>query len=47
MEYLEELFQIKETLIGKSATVKYFELIEPYKIPRFGKVIQINRESYE
>jgi DNA ligase-1 len=29
MEYLTELFQIKETLIGKQCTVKYFEKTPP------------------
>jgi DNA ligase-1 len=45
-EYLEELWRNRETLIGKTATVKYFELTTD-KIPRFPKVIQIDRWSYE
>lgn len=38
-EYLEELFN-KNDLIGKTATVKYFELTED-GLPRFPKVIEI------
>jgi len=38
-EYLEELFS-KNDLIGKTATVKYFELTED-GLPRFPKVIEI------
>ncbi len=38
-EYLEELFK-RNDLIGKTATVKYFELTED-GIPRFPKVIEI------
>ena len=45
-EYLTELWSQKDKLIGKQATVKYFELTEE-NIPRFPKVIQINRNSYE
>jgi DNA ligase-1 len=50
-EYLEELWKLKDTLIGKQATVKYFELTatgvdeDGYVIkggvPRFPKVIAI------
>lgn len=40
MEYLEELFQIKDTLIGKQATVKYFEKTVDGSL-RFPKVIAI------
>jgi DNA ligase-1 len=36
----------KKNLIGKSATVKYFNLT-PDGVPRFPYVIKINRESYE
>jgi DNA ligase-1 len=46
MEYLTELFHIKETLIGKQATVKYFEKTTDNSL-RFPKVIQIDRDSYE
>ena len=46
MSYLEELFQIKESLIGKLATVKYFEKTTDGSL-RFPKIININRESYE
>lgn len=45
-EYLEELWINREQLIGKMATVKYFNLT-PDGIPRFGKVISIDRASYE
>jgi hypothetical protein len=38
-EYLEELFK-RNDLIGKKATVKYFELTAD-GIPRFPKVIEI------
>lgn len=46
MQYLEELFAIKETLIGKQATVKYFEYTVDGSL-RFPKVINIDRNSYE
>lgn len=46
MQYLEELFQIKELLVGKLATVKYFEKTTDGSL-RFPKIININRESYE
>ena len=36
----------KNNLIGKTATVKYFNLT-PDGIPRFPYVINIDRESYE
>jgi hypothetical protein len=36
----------KNELIGKSATVKYFNLT-PDGVPRFPYVIKIDRESYE
>lgn len=39
-EYIERLWHSKEGLIGKIATIKYFELT-PDGIPRFGKVIAI------
>ena len=45
-EYLEELWNNRENLIGKTATVKYFELTPDSK-PRFPKVINIAREDYE
>jgi DNA ligase-1 len=45
-EYLAELWEKRDKLIGKTATVKYFELTED-QIPRFPKVINIDRESYE
>lgn len=40
MEYLEELFNIKESLIGKKVTVKYFEKTTDNSL-RFPKVIAI------
>ena len=46
MSYLEELFQIKDSLIGKKATVKYFEKTTDNSL-RFPKVINIGREDYE
>ena len=39
-EYIEKLWHSREGLIGKIATVKYFELTED-GIPRFPKVIAI------
>ena len=39
-EYLEELWNQRESLIGKQATVKYFNLT-PDNIPRFPKIISI------
>lgn len=45
-DYLEELWNSKDKLIGKQATVKYFNLTPDGK-PRFPKVIKIDRESYE
>jgi DNA ligase-1 len=39
-EYIERLWNSKEGLIGKTATVKYFELTED-GLPRFPKVIAI------
>lgn len=46
MGYLEELFEIKDSLVGKKATVKYFEKTTDNSL-RFPKVIQIDRNSYE
>ena len=42
MEYLEEIWAIKDQLIGKLATVKYFEKTTDGSL-RFPKVIQIDR----
>jgi hypothetical protein len=36
----------RKNLIGKTATVKYFNLT-PDGVPRFPYVIKIDRESYE
>ena len=46
-EYLKELLTNKNKLIGKSATVKYFNLTPGDEIPRFPYVTNIDRESYE
>ena len=43
---LKKLWKVKDTLVGKSATVKYFNLT-PDGVPRFPYVINIDRESYE
>ena len=45
-EQSEEMFRNKKQLIGKQATIKYFNLT-PDGIPRFPYVINIDRESYE
>ena len=46
--YLEELWLNREKLIDKFATVKYFEMTNTDNpVPRFPKVISIDRESYE
>ena len=45
-EESEEMFKNRKQLIGKQATIKYFNLT-PDGIPRFPYVINIDRESYE
>jgi DNA ligase-1 len=45
-EYLVDTLARRDTLIGKTATVKYFNLT-PDGIPRFPYVINVDRESYE
>ena len=45
-EYTKEILENKDSLIGKEATVKYFNLT-PDGIPRFPFVIKINRNEYE
>jgi DNA ligase 1 len=45
-EECKELWEKRQELIGKSATVKYFNLT-PDGVPRFPYVIKIDRESYE
>ena len=45
-EESEEMFRNRKQLIGKQATIKYFNLT-PDGIPRFPYVINIDRESYE
>jgi DNA ligase-1 len=42
----KELWKKRQELLGKSATVKYFNLT-PDGVPRFPYVINIDRESYE
>jgi len=46
-EYLKELWKNKDKYIGRSATVKYFNLTPGDEVPRFPYVINIDRESYE
>ena len=45
-EECTRMWNERDTLIGKSATVKYFNLT-PDGVPRFPYVIKIDRESYE
>jgi DNA ligase-1 len=45
-EYVTQVLTDRATLIGKKATVKYFNLT-PDGIPRFPYVINIDRDSYE
>jgi DNA ligase-1 len=45
-EYVTQVLTDRATLIGKKATVKYFNLT-PDGIPRFPYVINIDRNSYE
>jgi len=45
-DYLSELWNKREGLIGKKATVKYFEKTTDGSL-RFPKVINIDRDSYE
>lgn len=45
-EELEKYWKERDSLIGKTATVKYFQLTND-KIPRFPKIIKIAREDYE
>jgi DNA ligase-1 len=45
-EECQRMWSEKDQLIGKSATVKYFNLT-PDGVPRFPYVIKIDRESYE
>jgi DNA ligase-1 len=45
-EYLTELWNIKDSLIGRKATVKYFEKTVDGSL-RFPKVVNIDRDSYE
>jgi DNA ligase-1 len=45
-EECTKMWNERASLIGKSATVKYFNLT-PDEVPRFPYVIKIDRESYE
>ena len=45
-DYLAKLLANKQSLVGKTATIKYFNLT-PDGIPRFPFVVAIERESYE
>lgn len=45
-EYLKYIWKNKEKMIGKSATVKYFNRT-PANIPRFPFVVKIDRDGYE
>jgi DNA ligase-1 len=45
-EHLKDLWQKRAELIGKTATVRYFNLT-PDGIPRFPYVVGIDREGYE
>jgi DNA ligase-1 len=45
-EECQRMWSERDQLIGKSATVKYFNLT-PDGVPRFPYVIKIDRESYE
>jgi DNA ligase-1 len=45
-EFVRELFLKKDSLIGKTATIKYFQET-PDGIPRFGVATQIDRFNYE
>lgn len=45
-EYLVDILQNRDSLLGKKATCKYFNLT-PDGIPRFPYVINVDRESYE
>jgi DNA ligase-1 len=45
-EECKNLWNQRQELLGKSATVKYFNLT-PDEVPRFPYVINIDRESYE
>ncbi len=45
-EECQRMWNERDQLIGKSATVKYFNLT-PDGVPRFPYVIKIDRESYE
>ena len=45
-ESVKEIWANKKSLIGKLATIKYFQET-PDGIPRFGVAIQIDRNSYE
>lgn len=45
-EYLAKLLKDKNKIIGKKATIKFFNYT-PDEVPRFPYVIAIDRDSYE
>ena len=45
-DYLSQLLKDKDKLVGKQATIKFFNYT-PDQIPRFPFVVNIDRESYE
>jgi hypothetical protein len=44
--YLKEVYKERNTLVGKTATIKFFNYT-PDQVPRFPYVINIDREKYE
>jgi DNA ligase-1 len=46
-DYLAKLLKDKNKLVGKKATIKFFNYTPEEKIPRFPYVIAIDRDSYE
>ena len=46
-KYLKEVLKNKNILIGKQATIKFFNYTPDKEIPRFPYVIKIDRKSYE
>jgi hypothetical protein len=44
--YLKELYKQRNELVGKKATIKFFNYT-PDEVPRFPYVIAIDRDSYE
>jgi ATP-dependent DNA ligase len=46
-DYLKQVLKDRNKLIGKQATIKYFNLTPDRLVPRFPYVIAIDRKSYE